>query len=71
VRLTGQRHDTMLESYVLNSTATRHDMDSMAAHLLGMRTIHFEDVAGKAPGRSASTRSASIRRPNTPPRTPM
>jgi DNA polymerase-1 len=32
---------------VLNSTATRHDMDSMAAHLLGMRTIHFEDVAGK------------------------
>ena len=47
VQLRGQRHDTMLESYVLNSTATRHDMDSMAAHLLGMRTIHFEDVAGK------------------------
>jgi DNA polymerase-1 len=47
VQLQGQRHDTMLESYVLNSTATRHDMDSMAAHLLGMRTIHFEDVAGK------------------------
>jgi DNA polymerase-1 len=32
---------------VLNSTATRHDMDSMAAHYLGLRTIHFEDVAGK------------------------
>ncbi|HEX2792013.1 MAG TPA: DNA polymerase I [Steroidobacteraceae bacterium] len=47
VQLQGQRYDTMLESYVLNSTATRHDMDSMAAHLLGMRTIHFEDVAGK------------------------
>jgi DNA polymerase-1 len=47
IRLCGQRFDTMLESYVLNSTATRHDMDSMAAHLLGMRTIHFEDVAGK------------------------
>jgi DNA polymerase I len=47
VQLRGQRYDTMLESYVLNSTATRHDMDSMAAHLLGMRTIHFEDVAGK------------------------
>jgi len=47
IRLCGQRFDTMLESYVLNSTATRHDMDSMAAHLLGVRTIHFEDVAGK------------------------
>jgi DNA polymerase-1 len=47
IQLLGQRYDTMLESYVLNSTATRHDMDSMAAHLLGMRTIHFEDVAGK------------------------
>jgi DNA polymerase-1 len=47
VHLCGQRFDTMLESYVLNSTATRHDMDSMAAHLLGVRTIHFEDVAGK------------------------
>jgi DNA polymerase-1 len=47
VLLQGQRHDTMLESYVLNSTATRHDMDSMAAHLLGMRTIHYEDVCGK------------------------
>ncbi|HEY4973264.1 MAG TPA: DNA polymerase, partial [Steroidobacteraceae bacterium] len=47
IQLRGQRYDTMLESYVLNSTATRHDMDSMAAHLLGMRTIHFEDIAGK------------------------
>jgi DNA polymerase-1 len=37
----------MLESYVLNSTATRHDMDSMAAKYLGIRTIRFEDVAGK------------------------
>jgi DNA polymerase-1 len=45
--LRGQRFDTMLESYVWNSTATRHDMDSMAAHYLGLRTIHFEDVAGK------------------------
>jgi DNA polymerase-1 len=37
----------MLESYVLNSTATRHDMDSMAQKYLGLNTIHFEDVAGK------------------------
>jgi DNA polymerase-1 len=47
IALSGQRYDTMLESYVLNSTATRHDMDSMAGHYLGLRTIHFEDVAGK------------------------
>ena len=47
IALAGQRYDTMLESYVLNSTATRHDMDSMAARYLGLRTIHFEDVAGK------------------------
>jgi DNA polymerase-1 len=47
ITLRGQRYDTMLESYVLNSTATRHDMDSMAARYLGLTTIHFEDVAGK------------------------
>ncbi|HEV7432436.1 MAG TPA: DNA polymerase I, partial [Steroidobacteraceae bacterium] len=47
ISLRGQRYDTMLESYVLNSTATRHDMDSMAAKYLGIKTIHFEDVAGK------------------------
>jgi DNA polymerase I len=47
IALQGQRFDTMLESYVLNSTATRHDMDSMAKHYLGIDTIHFEDVAGK------------------------
>jgi len=47
IALKGQRFDTMLESYVLNSTATRHDMDSMAQKYLGLKTIHFEDVAGK------------------------
>ncbi|MFT3906524.1 MAG: DNA polymerase I [Steroidobacteraceae bacterium] len=47
VQLQGQRFDTMLESYVLNSTATRHDMDSMALKYLGVNTIHYEDVAGK------------------------
>jgi DNA polymerase-1 len=47
IALRGQRYDTMLESYVLDSTATRHDMDSIAARYLGVRTIHFEDVAGK------------------------
>ncbi|HEY1725392.1 MAG TPA: DNA polymerase I [Steroidobacteraceae bacterium] len=47
IELRGQQHDTMLESYVLNSTATRHDMDSMAERFLGLRTIKFEDVCGK------------------------
>ncbi|HDY82347.1 MAG TPA: DNA polymerase I [Halieaceae bacterium] len=45
--LRGIRFDTMLESYVLDSTATRHDMDSLARKYLGQKTIHFEDVAGK------------------------
>ncbi len=45
--LNGIRHDTMLESYVLDSTATRHDMDSLALKYLGHKTIHFEDIAGK------------------------
>jgi DNA polymerase-1 len=41
------RFDSMLESYVLNSVATRHDMDSVARYYLGRETIHYEDVAGK------------------------
>jgi DNA polymerase-1 len=47
IELAGMRYDTMLESYVLNSTATRHDLDSTARHYLGVETIHYEDVAGK------------------------
>ena len=47
ITLRGMAHDTMLESYVLNSTATRHDMDSVAARYLGVETIKYEDVAGK------------------------
>ena len=47
IELKGMRYDSMLESYVLNSTATRHDLDSTAKHYLGVDTIHYEDVAGK------------------------
>jgi DNA polymerase-1 len=47
IELRGMRYDSMLESYVLNSTATRHDLDSTAKHYLGIETIHYEDVAGK------------------------
>jgi len=47
IHLQGIRYDTMLESYVLDSTATRHDMDSVAMKYLGHQTIRYEDVAGK------------------------
>ena len=45
--LQGIAHDTMLESYVLNSTATRHNMDDLAKVYLGITTIHYEDITGK------------------------
>ncbi len=47
IALGGMQFDSMLESYVLNSVASRHDMDSVARHYLGKETIHYEDVAGK------------------------
>ena len=47
ITLRGIAHDTMLESYVLNSTATKHNMDDLAQEYLGITTIHYEDVAGK------------------------
>ena len=47
IELRGIAHDTMLESYVLNSTANRHDMDTLAEVHLGLATVHFEDIAGK------------------------
>ena len=47
IQVRGVAFDTMLESYVLNSTATRHDMDSLALKYLGHSTIRFEDIAGK------------------------
>ena len=47
IALNGQRFDSMLESYVLNSVATRHDMDASAVRYLGVKTIHFEELTGK------------------------
>ncbi|MGY3867845.1 DNA polymerase I [Aeromonas bivalvium] len=47
IDLQGIAFDTMLESYVLNSTASRHDMDSLAKKYLGVDTVSFEDIAGK------------------------
>ncbi len=47
IELRGIAHDTMLQSYVLDSTATRHDMDSLALKYLSHKTISYEEVAGK------------------------
>ncbi len=47
ISMAGIAYDTMLESYVLDSTATRHDMDSLARKYLNHTTIKYEDVAGK------------------------
>ncbi|MBK4998443.1 DNA polymerase I [Pseudomonas sp. S31] len=47
IEMRGVAYDTMLESYVYNSTATRHDMDSLAQKYLDHATIAFEDIAGK------------------------
>ena len=47
IQLAGLAFDTMLESYVLDSVATRHDMDSLADHYLDETTTSFSDVAGK------------------------
>jgi DNA polymerase-1 len=47
ITVRGVAFDTMLESYVLNSTATRHDMDSLALKYLDHTTVSFQDIAGK------------------------
>ncbi|MDX5335712.1 MAG: DNA polymerase I, partial [Marinobacter sp.] len=47
IQLEGIGDDTMVESYVLNSVATRHDMDSLAREYLGEQTITYESIAGK------------------------
>lgn len=55
IDLLGQAHtlpdnwamDTMLASYVINASATRHNMDDLAKHYLGVQTTSFEDIAGK------------------------
>ena len=47
ITVQGLKHDTMLESYVWNATATRHDMDSLATKYLNYETVKYEEVAGK------------------------
>lgn len=47
IALAGMKYDSMLESYVLNSTVTSHGMDAVARKYLGIETVHYEDVTGK------------------------
>lgn len=47
VNLVGIQHDTMLESYIVNSTGSRHDLDTLCELHLDHKNIKFEDVAGK------------------------
>ena len=47
IALRGIAFDTMLESYIADSTGSRHDMDALAKFYLGFDTVHFEDIAGK------------------------
>jgi DNA polymerase-1 len=47
VELAGPCHDTMLQSYVLNSVGSRHNMNDLAKNYLQRSTIKYEDVAGK------------------------
>ena len=47
IKLRGIAHDSMLESYIVDSTAGRHDMDSLAMRCLNHKTITFEEIAGK------------------------
>jgi len=47
IAVDGVAFDTMLESYVFNSTGSRHDMDSLALKYLGHQTTHYEEIAGK------------------------
>ncbi|MFA5589319.1 MAG: DNA polymerase I [Lysobacteraceae bacterium] len=47
VQMRGYAQDTLLQSFVLNSTATRHDLDSLALRYLGYSTLRYEEIAGK------------------------
>ena len=47
IKLQGIAFDTMLESYVFNSVATKHNMDDLALKYLGHKNISFEEIAGK------------------------
>lgn len=47
IELRGMRFDSMLESYIWNSTATRHEVDAVVRRYLGFDPINYEDLAGR------------------------
>ena len=47
IDLRGIEHDTMLQSYVCDASANRHDLDVLAKKYLDIKTVHFEEIAGK------------------------
>jgi len=49
IHITRFHSDTMLMSYIVNSTAARHNLDALSEHYLSRKTIKFEDVIGKGP----------------------
>lgn len=71
IELRGIAFDTMLESYILNSVAGRHDMDSLAERWLKHKTITFEEIAGKGKSTDLLTRLPSKKPDVTPPKMQM
>lgn len=71
IELRGIAFDTMLESYILDSVAGRHDMDSLSDRWLKHKTITFEEIAGKGKTSSHSIRSRWKKRAATRRKMPM
>jgi DNA polymerase-1 len=69
IAMNGIEHDTLLQSYVLESHRT-HDMDSLALRHLGIKTIKYEEVAGKGAGQIGFDEVALEQAANTPRKTP-
>ncbi len=47
INISSIKNDTMMMSYVLDASATRHNLDALSSYYLGYKTSTFEDVAGK------------------------
>src|SRR6202012_2669310 len=63
IKMRSIEHDTLLQSYVLESHRS-HDMDSLALRHLGLKTIKYEDVPGKGPQKSVSDEAALEQAPS-------
>ena len=61
IHITRFHSDTMLMSYIVNSTAARHNLDTLSEHYLSRKTIKFEDVIGKGPKKLKNFSEATIK----------